>query len=203
MTTRTSPFGSASGGWAAYEQQRETALSNAPAVIPARKERTFSFGPFTLRYEVEESVDFSALAKAAAAQVDRIRRFNFADALHTETTRADLATASLPASESFDETGQANQSNASSNQFSSSTLENLTARAAEALQNLTYSADGQVRKPQVYLPPSGRPDQAAAHYAAKTSAPSATTARTREALAAYLTAGQTTPQAGRLVSGIV
>ena len=200
MTTRTSPFGAASSGWAAYEQQRETTLSNAPAVIPARKERTFSFGPFTLRYEVEESVDFSALAKAAAAQVDRIRRFNFADALHTETTRADLASASPPDSASLNGTGQ---TDVTSGRFSSSTLENLTAHAAEALQNLTYGADGQVREAQVYLPPSGRPDQAAAHYAAKTSAPSATTARTREALAAYLTAGQSAPQAGRLVSDIV
>ena len=197
MTTRTSPFGAASSGWAAYEQQRETALSNVPAVIPARKERTFSFGPFTLRYSVEESVDFSALAKAAAAQVDRVRRFNFADALHAETTRADLASAS------FDETDETGEAQTASGRFSSSTLENLAARAAEALQNLTYGADGQVREARVYLPPSGRPDQAAAHYAAKTSAPSATTARTREALAAYLTAGQSAPLAGRLVSGIV
>ena len=194
MTTRTSPFGAANSGWAAYAQQRETALSNAPAVIPARKERTFSFGPFTLRYEVEESVDFSALAKTAATQVDRVRRFNFAEALQTETARADLAQAP------FAQTGQ---TDAASGQFSSSTLENLTARAAEALQNLTYGADGRMREAQVYLPPSGRPDQAAAHYAAKTSAPSATTARTREALAAYLTAGQSAPQAGRLVSGMV
>ena len=197
MRTRTSPFGAACSGWAAYEQQRETALSNAPAVIPARKERTFSFGPFTLRYEIEEGVDFSALAKAAAAQLDRVRRFNFADALHTETTRADLASAS------FDETGQTGRTEAASGQFSSAALDNLTARAAEALQNLTYGADGRVREAQVYLPPSGRPDQAAAHYAAKTSAPSATTARTREALTAYLTAGQATSQAGRIVSDIV
>ena len=198
MSTRTSPFGAANSGWAAYAQQRETALSNAPAVIPARKERTFSFGPFTLRYEVEESVDFSALAKAAAAQVDRVRRFNFAEALQTETARADLAVAS------FDATNETvGEAQAASGRFSSSTLENLTARAAEALQNLTYGADGQVREAQVYLPPSGRPDQAAAHYAAKTSAPSATTARTREALAAYVTAAQTAPQAGRLVSDIV
>ena len=193
MRTRTLPAGAATDGLAAYEQQREATLSNAPAVVAGRKERVFSFGPFTLRYEEEESVDFSALARAASAQVDRVRRFNFADALQTENTRADLASAPM---------GGNDHVFAAGGRFAG-VINDLTARAADALHNLTYGADGRICNAQIYFPPGGRPDQAAAPYAAEASAPSTPTVRAREALTAYLAAGRPAPQTGRLVSGRV
>lgn len=200
MTVRNFSIGSANSGLAAYEQQREagSALAAPVAAVSAgRKERSFSLGPFTLRYEEEVSVDFSALARAASAQLNRVRHFNFAESLHTESVRAELASVSLEG---------ANAAQTPAGDFSAAALKGLTARAADALENLTYGADAQIRTPQLYLPFNGRPDQAAASNAAEASEPSTTAARTREALMAYLAAdraGSGASRAGRLVSGVV
>lgn len=195
MTVRTFPVGAASGGPAAYEQRRrDTAPAEAPAVATGRKERSFSLGPFTLRYEEEESVDFSALASAARAQVDRVRRFNFVEALQTENARAELFSAAPT------------ETDPAAAPTGYQAVNPLAALAARAAEELTYDADGRVRQPQLYIYPSGRPDQAASGSAAETSGSSATTARTREALTAYLAAERTVmvaPRTGRLVSGQV
>ncbi len=157
-----------------------------------RKERSFSLGPFTLRYEEEEGVDFSALARAAHAQVNRVRRFNFVEALQTEKARVELFSASPTETDpAVAPTGY-------------QVGDPLAALAARAAENLTYGADGLVRRPRLYSSPSGRPDQAASGSAAEASGPSATTARAREALTAYLAAERAAgpaPRTGRLVSG--
>ncbi len=59
---------------------------NRSGILSRRTAQSFSLGPLTIRYE-EESTDFNILAQAAQAQVDRIRRFNFTDALQTENER--------------------------------------------------------------------------------------------------------------------
>lgn len=96
--------GVVSQGLSAYARQARAASwdrsASQPAGLPHRKTQTFSLGPFTLRYE-EESLDLDALASAAREQLDRVRRFNFREALQAESQRAegpqpDAAAAEFP-----------------------------------------------------------------------------------------------------------
>lgn len=86
----------------AYQRQvREAVPEQAGSgsdVVSRRTAQSFSWGPLTIRYE-EESLDFNALAEAAQTQVDRIRRFNFSDALQTETERGAFLSAAAVAPE--------------------------------------------------------------------------------------------------------
>ena len=195
MAARTFPVGVASGGMAAYEeQQRNTASAALPAAATERKERSFSLGPFTLRYEEEESVDLSSLARAAAAQLGRVRRFNFAEALQTEAARADLLLA--PPTETDPAVAPAGS-------YSGGALADLAAQAASALENLTYGADGRVRRAQAYV--SSRTEISRnASVEAEKSYPAASAAQARKALAAYLEADRaafSASRTGHLVSG--
>ena len=197
MAARIFPVGVASGGMAAYEeQQRNTASAALPAAATERKERSFSLGPFTLRYEEEESVDLSSLARAAAAQLGRVRRFNFAEALQTEAARADLLLA--PPTET-------DPAAAPAGYYPGGSLADLAAQAASALENLTYGADGRVRQPQTYSPSGGQISRDTS-AGAEESGPAASAAQARKALAAYLAADRAVffaPGPGRLISDTV
>ena len=196
MAARIFPVGVASGGTAAYEeQQRKTAPAVLPAAATERKERSFSLGPFTLRYEEEESVDFSSLARAASAQLSRVRRFNFAEALQTEAARASLLLA--PPTET-------DPAAAPAGSYPGNALADLAAQAASALENLTYGADGRVRPAQYAY--AGEEMSRTASGDAQASGPAASAVQARKALAAYLEADRaafSASRSGGLVSGTV
>ncbi len=185
-------------------------------MLTERKQREFSFGPFTVRYEEEESFNFSALAKAAAAQLERVRRFNFSEALQTEAAKEEFLRAPQTSTAA---------SPASAPDFKDASLRELAAKTSEALSGLTYGANGRIRAPQLYFPQNfeketlaretAPEDQAAGGVDATANEPflfngleSSTggAARTRAALAAYLAAGRCTtsrPQVGNIVSNAI
>lgn len=199
MSTRIASSGSAGSGLAAYEQQRATALPEPLPAAAARKQRSFSFGPLTLRYEEEESFDFGALARAAAAQINKVRRFNFAEALQTETARAELPVGALAHSGL-----EAGAADASAAYVSDAALARASRRAASALADLTYGADGRLKQAQLYFPADNQ--QAGQTGQGLSGEGALVTAKTREALTAYLTADRAArgaPLPGRLLSGQV
>ncbi len=216
MNLQASPAGAALGGISAYERQTAPESPKTSPILTERKQREFSFGPFTVRYEEEESFNFSALARAAAAQLERVRRFNFSEALQTEAAKEEFLGAAQrsPAA-----------SPASAPDFKDASLRELAARTSEALAGLTYDASGRMRAPRVYFPQNfetetpGREtapkDQSASGTDATASAPflfdnigssAGGAARTRAALAAYLAAGRCATaqiRAGNIVSDAV
>lgn len=216
MNLQASPVRGASGGISAYERQTVSEPPKLSSMLTERKQREFSFGPFTVRYEEEESFNFSALAKAAAAQLERVRRFNFSEALQAEAAKEEFLNApkNSPAA-----------SPASAPDFKDVSLRELAARTSEALTELTYDASGRVRAPQLYFPqnfeketparektPNDQPASGAdaainVAFLSDSIGPAAdSAARTRTALAAYLAAGRCAtprPQAGNIVSNAI
>jgi hypothetical protein len=179
MKIRTSVVETPDSALIAYAQSsRAPARVEAPAPVVSRKERSFSLGPFTLRYEEEEGVDFGALAKAAYAQLNRVRRFNFAESLQTERVRAEPL---------YDIVAEVDNLAAPAGQLPDDALASLIAATA-AREHPTYGADGRMRQSRPYLSEPEQPNQSSAVSAATTSEVSAATFRAREALASYLAA---------------
>lgn len=157
-----------------------------------------------MRYEEEESFDFSTLAKAASSQLERVRRFNFAEALQSEAARSEFSAG--------DEASAVSTMGAP--QLASGAYESI-ARAAESLAGLSYGADGRIRSPQLYFSAAAAESMDAVKSTADiglenkdyaVTAVTANAARTRTALTAYLAADRaasSSTYSGRLVSGAV
>ena len=202
MTVDTSPVRGANSGLSAYERQRGFESSGSFVVPTGSKRRAFSLGPLTLRYEEEESFDFSALARAASAQLERVRRFNFAEALQSESARAEFFAGDGASSAPIAAPAK-----------SGAAAENA-ARAA-AISGLTYGADGCMRASRLYLPDAAEDKVATIENTAgfgpeilngAGGAYMSSAARTRAALTAYLAADRAAfpgSVPGRLWSGAV